>query len=144
MEQPTPSGHALRQARLSWEQSRIDLGEAERKWRNGAYLECGYFSLQAAINALSAVCRLQGHFQLPNSSPEGLLALCEEADSRFQTLRETCRTLEETLEKDPFSQTPPTDEQEKSHARACLQGGKDVRKAVRSFLKDNRKRYFSP
>ncbi|MCZ6531574.1 MAG: hypothetical protein O7A08_01265 [SAR324 cluster bacterium] len=134
---------SLHRARVFWEQSQQDLKTAKRQQRAGAFLDGRYFSLQAALNALSAVCHLQGHFQLPNASVLMLLALCRDVDPRFALLNQACTALEEAALQNPF--VPGTDQGNgKAAGRDNLAHSEAVIKAVRGYLKDNRKRYFAP
>lgn len=141
--QDSPSPETLRRARLFWEQSGQDLKDAGQRLRAGANLESGYYSLQAALNALSAVCTLHGHFQLPQSSTLHMLALCRAADPRFARLDEACTALEEAAAQNPFAPNPGTDGG-KAAGKARLSQSNEIIKAVRGYLKDNRKRFFAP
>ena len=142
-EPDTPSADTLRRARVFWQQSRQDLKAAKGQLRLGGSLESGYLSLQAALNALSAVCYLSGHVQLPQSSTMHMLALCREADPRFAMLEEACMALEEAAEQNPFA--PPRDVDEgKRAAKARYEQGSAIVQAVQTYLKDNRKRFFAP
>ena len=142
-EEETPTTETLRRARLFWKQSGQDLKEARRQLRGGGCLESGYFSLQAALNALSAVCYLHGHVQLPQSSTLRMLALCRVEDARFHQLDEACMALEEAAEQNPF--IAPTDEDGgKAAAKARLEQSATIIKTVRTYLKDNRRRFFAP
>ena len=144
MSQPeAPPAESVRRARVFWEQSRQDLKSARGQQRAGAYLDGRFFSLQAAVNALSAVCHLHGHFQLPNSSVLQLLALCREADPRFELLDLACAELEQAAQQNPFAQGIATGG-EKAAGSAGLKQCEAVVKAVRGYLKDNRKRFFAP
>ena len=142
-EPEAPPAESVRRARVFWEQSRQDLKSARRQQRAGAYLDSRFFSLQAAVNALSAVCHLHGHFQLPNSSALQLLALCRKADPRFELLDPACAALEEAAQQNPFAQGSATGG-EKTAGRASLGQSEAIVKAVRGYLKDNRKRFFAP
>lgn len=140
---PAPSSESLRRAQLIWQQSKDDLRTARNHLRKGEAIEACFNSLQTAINALSAVSWLAGHFQLPLHSPLRLLELCVELDERFSGLREACADLEGVQEQDPFrgSSTPEETgrlgKQSVAHATA-------IQKAVRSYLKEHRERYFAP
>ena len=138
-----PSPETARRARVFWEQSRQDLKGARRQLRAGAYLDSGYASLQAALNALSAVCYLQGHLQLPQSSPVRMLALCRAAHPRFGELEEACMALEEAAEQNPFAPAKDADGGKAAGKARLAQSGAVV-KSVRAYLKDNRGRFFAP
>lgn len=138
-----PGAETLRRARLFWRQSREDLKEARRLLRAGATLDSGYASLQAALNALSAVCYLQGHVQLPQSSTLHMLDLCRQADSRFEMLAGACAALEEAARQNPFVPQPQTDGG-KAAGKARLEQSGEIIAMVRAYLKDNRKRFFAP
>lgn len=146
----TPSTETLRRARMFWEQSGQDLKEARRQLRAGASLESGYFSLQAALNALSAVCILHGHVQLPQTSTLHMLALCREEDPCFDHLGEACTGLEAAAEQSPFRELAASSDAGGDKAageaagKAHLEQCDSVIKTVRGYLKDNRKRFFAP
>ena len=142
-ETQAPSAQALRRAQVCWEQSRQDLKRAKGKLRGGEYLESAFVSLQAALNGLATVCYLHGHFQLPLSSPVELLALCREADRHFEALEASCLALEAAAEQNPF-RTPPGEGADKSACQATYGHSDAVLSAVRGYLKENRKRFFSP
>ena len=137
------SSETLRRARLAWEQSVADLRNARHSLKQGGTLESSFFSLQAAVNALAVVPQLYGHFQLPTHSPTQLLALCRDVDNRFEALEAPCATLEAVQDQDPF-RPGAREEDPQSASQRALDDAKAVHKAVREFLKDNRKRYFVP
>lgn len=138
-----PTTRTVEQARRMWEQSGADLKAARSNLRRRDYLQSAFLSLQASINGLSAVCFLNGHFQLPAGSPPHLMALCAEADPRFAELPGTCPGLDEAMESNPFH--PERDPaHEKALARQCREEGERVLKLVRGYLKDNRERFFAP
>ena len=140
---PNPSGQAIRRSRLFWEQSRQDLREAKGRLRREAFLESGHLGFQAAINALSAVCLLHGHYRLPNSTPLLLLDLCREADPRFADLDDPCQALEEAAGGSPFAEHPPTGDA-KAKAEDHLRETERILAGVRRYLKENKKRFYSP
>jgi hypothetical protein len=138
-----PSAETLRRARLFWLQSLQDLKEARRLLRAGAILHSGYASLQAALNALSAVCYLQGHVQLPQSSTMHMLSLCQGAHPRFESLAGACAALEEAAEQSPFAPQPEAVDGAAA-GKARLEQSSEIIDTVRAYLKDNRKRFFAP
>lgn len=133
----------LRRARAYWEQSGVDEREAWLRWKAGDHLTSGYLSLQGAINALLAVAHLQGHAQLPTHSPAQLAGICAEADPRFGELTAACEALEAVQERSPFDRERDA-AAEQAQARACYDHGVRVRGTVKAYLKENRRRYFSP
>jgi len=137
------SQETIRRSRLFWEQSRQDLQEAKGYLRREAFLESGHLGFQAAINALSAVCMLQGHYRLPNTTPLLLLDLCREADRRFADLDDPCQALEEAAGGSPFAEHPPTGDA-KAKAVDHLRESERILAAVRGYLKENKKRFYSP
>ena len=139
----TPSTETLRRARMFWEQSGQDLKEARRQQRAGAFLDSGYFSLQAALNALSAVCILHGHVQLPQASAQHMLALARAEDPRFNQLGDACMGLEEAAGQNPFAASRDADGG-KAAGKVRLEQSNAIIKTVRAYLKDNRKRFFAP
>lgn len=94
MADSAPSPQALRRAKLFWEQAGLDSQGARQKHKARAYLESGYLSFQAALNALTAVCYLNAKFQLPNHSAVQMAGLCAAVDTRFEAVREACEALE--------------------------------------------------
>jgi HEPN domain-containing protein len=144
---PTPpataSPEALRRAQVMWEQSGDDLRAAKRKLREREPLDASFFALQAAVNALAAVARLSGEFQLPHHSPMQLLGFCADADDRFAALHEPCVALEAVQEQDPF-RGEESAEALTRQGKAALAHATTVHKTVRAFLKTHRKRYFAP
>lgn len=141
--QIAPGEKSLQRGKLLWQQSQVDLKSAWKKWKGGQFLESSCLSLQASINALSAVCTLNGIFQYPNFSPMRMSALCVEKDPRFERLQEACMALEEVQEADPFSDVS-TPIAGKEGSRACYDHGEAVITLVKGYLKDNRGRFFSP
>ncbi|MBI4082668.1 MAG: HEPN domain-containing protein [Candidatus Lambdaproteobacteria bacterium] len=140
-ESPKPTPDTLRRARVYWEQSRADLKLSRRRLREGAFLECAYFSLQAATNALSTVCRLHGHVQLPQHSLGRLAELCAEADGRFRGPAPSLAALEAVMARSPFE--PPQPDAE-AQSRACLDHAETILDTVRGYLREHRRRYFAP
>ena len=138
----TPSEQALRRAKLFWDQAEQDTRAAKDKLKR-APLESAYLSFQAALNALTVVCYVNGRFQLPNFSTTRMAALCVELDPRFETIREACEALEAVQQHSPFAAEPD------SVALAAL--GKSsfehsarVVEAVRAYLREHRERFFAP
>ena len=140
---PKISGETIRRSRLFWEQSRQDLREAKSRLRREAFLESGYLAFQAAINALSAVCLLHGHYRLPNSAPLLLLGLCREFDRRFADLDDSCQALGEAAAGSPFAEATPTGNA-RAKAEDHLRETERILAAVRGYLKENKKRFYSP
>ena len=139
----TPSPEAVRRARTFWEQSRQDLQEARRKLKARSYLDSSYLSLQAAINSMMSVCYLNGEFRVPNFSTIQLAGRLEGFDARFRAIAPHCRALEEVQSRSPYD--PARDEaDERSQSRLNYAHGDAILKAVRVYLKENRKRFFSP
>lgn len=138
-----PSPEAVRRARAFWEQSRQDLKEARRKLNSKSYLDSSYLSLQAAINSMMSVCYLNGEFRVPNFSTIQLAGRLEGFDARFRAIAPHCRALEEVQGRSPYD--PARDEaDERSQSRLNYAQGDAILKAVRGYLKENRKRFFSP
>jgi len=138
---PTPQ--ALRRARLFWAQAGQDQKAAAQKHKGRAYLESGYLSFQAALNALTVVCYLNGKFQLPNFSAVQMAALCAEIDPSFEAVRESCAALEAVQQRSPFDAAPDAVAlAELSHA--SLEHGAQVLDAVRAYLQVHRRRAFAP
>jgi hypothetical protein len=140
---PPPSPQAVRRARLFWEQAAQDHGAARDKQRGHAPLEAAYLSFQAALNALTAVCYLNGRFQLPNFSTARMAALCAEVDGRFEAILAACEALEAVQERSPFDAAPDAAALD-ALGKASVGHGTQVLEAVRGYLKEHRKRFFAP
>lgn len=141
--QAAPTPEALRRAKVFWQQARQDAKSAAKKRRAGDHLESGYLSFQAAINALTVVCYLQGTFQVPNYSATKMASLCQDVDARFAALGPACAALEEVQAHSPFQPAAePAVLAELS--RASLEHGQAVVETVRGFLKEHRRRFFAP
>jgi HEPN domain-containing protein len=138
-----PSPQTLRRAKLFWEQAGQDHRAARERQRAGAPLEAAYLSFQAALNALTVVCYLNGRFQLPNFSTVRMAAQCAELDARFEAVRESCETLEAVQERGPFDAEPDPDALA-ALGKASLAQSDQVVEAVRAYLKEHRKRFFAP
>ena len=128
------SENTVQRARVLWQQSREDLSEAKRRLRKGAHLESSYLSLQAALNALSCVCSLNGEVRLPSHSPVQMAGLCAGIDVRFEDLGKACEALEEVHERSPFADDREAQE-ERRYARLCHGHAQSVLEAVRGYLK---------
>jgi hypothetical protein len=138
---PTPE--ALRRAQVFWRQAEADLKDATKKHKAKAHLESGYLSFQGAINALTVVCYLHGRFQVPNFSAAKMAALCQDVDGRFTALDAACAALEQAQGHSPFG--PPSPPAELlAMSQAALDGGRAVVETVRGYLKEHRRRYFTP
>ena len=72
-----------------------------------------------------------------------MLALCRAADPRFARLDEACVALEEAAGQNPYAPTQDADGG-KAVGKARLGQSGEIIKAVRGYLKDNRKRFFAP
>ena len=138
-----PSAESIRRAQLFWEQSAQDLKAAKAESKGRDFLQSSFMSLQAAVNALSAVCHLHGHFQLPPGNPSQLAALCAETEPRFAELIDACPALGQALERNPFD--PHRDaEEEAALSRRCLAELEPLLRLVKGYLNDNRERFFKP
>lgn len=140
---PPPSAEALRRARLMWRQAQDDLKAAARRRKSQAHLECGYLSLQAAINALTVVCYLHGQFRPPNFSAARMAFLCQTLDPRFAALADACTVLEQVQSYSPFG-VPAAPEALTQASQAGLEAGTAVVGAVRDYLREHRRRFFAP
>ncbi len=125
------------------EQSRDDLKTARRMVKDGRPLDGAYLSFQAAANALSAVCFLNGVVRVPNHSTVALLAACREADPSFSAPEDACAELEAVQARNPFGSGRDPDE-EKRFARACQTHGAAVVKAVEKYFKKKKKHKTPP
>jgi len=137
---PTPAGpspRAVRRARLFWDQAHQDHRAARDKQRRHAPLEAAYLSVQAALNALSAVSYLNGRFQLPNFSTARMAALCVELDGRFEAILGACESLEAVQEHSPFEDAPDTAALDALGA-ASVEHSTRVLDAVRTYLNEHR------
>jgi hypothetical protein len=137
MAETAPTSQALRRAKLFWEQALLDRKGAEQKRKAKAHLESGYLNFQAALNALAAVCYLNGKFQIPNHSAARMAALCAEMDPRFEAIQEAGAALEAVQQRSPFDAEPDAAALAELSRAAQEDGGK-VLDAVRSYLKERR------
>jgi hypothetical protein len=143
MTQSAPSPQVLRRARLFWEQAILDGRSARDKHKASAHLESGYLSFQSALNALTAVCYLNGRFQLPNFSAVQMAGLCAEVDGSFDAIGEACAALDAVQQHSPFdAKADPAALANLS--RESLAHGAHIVAAVRTYLKERRKRFFAP
>ena len=127
----------MRRARLCWEQAREDHRAARDKQRRHAPLEAAYLSVQAALNALTAVAYLNGRFQLPNFSPARMAALCVEVDWRFEAVVAACESLERVQEHSPFDAASDAATLD-ALGKASVAQSAQVLDAVRAYLKARR------
>jgi hypothetical protein len=143
MADSAPSPQTLRRAKLFWEQAGLDNRGARQKHKARAYLESGYLSFQAALNALTAVCYLNSKFQLPNHSTVQMAGHCAAVDARFDAIREACEALEAVQHHGPFD----ADADDASLAKLSADGLRQsalVIAAARAYLKAHRTRFFAP
>jgi hypothetical protein len=143
MAESAPTPQALRRAKLFWEQAALDSQGARQKHKAHAYVESGYLSFQAALNALTAVCYLNAKFQLPNHSAVQMAGLCAAVDPGFDAIREACTALEAVQHHSPFEAEPDTTGLAQLSA-AGLKHSAQVIEAARAYLKAHRKRFFAP
>jgi len=140
---PSPSPETIRRARLFWEQGGEDLKSARALLRRKAYMQSSFFSLQGAVNGLSALCHLQGHYRLPGGGPTQLLALLAGGAPELARDAGPLGTLDQVTEHDPFAEPEPGDDLA-AHCRACLDEAERLMKRLKAYLKANRKTYFAP
>jgi HEPN domain-containing protein len=126
-----------------WEQSAQDLLAARTLLKRKEFLRSSFLSLQAAVNGLSAVAHLHGHFQLPTGGPARLLGLCGQEEPRFGEQVSAFPALERVIEQEPFSPERRSEE-EVALGRQCLEEGERLLNLVRSYLKENQGRFFAP
>ena len=97
----------LSRALLFQEQSSVDLRTAKRFLNEGKYLDSVFQSVQASVNALSAVGYAHGQAQLPSASPIRLLQFCMQFNPKFEELHTACGFLEEATQANPFDEIKP-------------------------------------
>jgi HEPN domain-containing protein len=121
-----------------WEQANLDLNNAAELTRNQPEISC-LQSVQAAINALSAVLEAQGFFQLPAYSSVELLDLCvRDLAPELEKVRSACYVLDSSMERDVFGNA-----QQKNirfttpYAKTCHQSAKQVCDAVRAYVESS-------
>ena len=139
-----PSAETRRRARLVWLQTAQDLKEARHMQQQNRAHDARFLALQVASNALTTVAMLLGYFQFPYSSPTQMLQLCEEADPRLTPLREACQRLEVAQEMDPFTNEPPSAEEEAETMAQLLLDAEAIRTAVFGVLKQHKKEWIKP
>jgi len=137
----SPSPETLRRARLVWEQSRADLKSARASHKSGLFMHSSFLCLQSAMNGLSAICQLHGHFQLPTGGPAQLLALCAQSDPGFPAME--FPQLERVLGRNPFAPDDASDPAP-AFSQACLSEGEALSKSIQRYLKANKGRFFAP
>lgn len=137
-EAPTP--HALRRAGVYWEQARDDQAEAKRRLREGDWLGSGFLAYQAAVNALTCVCLLNGTARPPNHSAALLAEACQAAHPLFADLAEACGELDAAQHRNPYAEQRDEAE-EKRFARDSTARCQAVLKVVGKYLKANRRRF---
>jgi len=138
---PTPD--TIRRARVFWLQSQDDLKLARRHLRRRSYHDGSFLSMQAALNALSTVCRLHGHFMPPQHGLREMLGLCGQCDPRFDAVLAGEAALDTVPERNPFAPADPPEAAE-AFTRSCLAEAEQVVGAVRGYLKEHRRRFFAP
>lgn len=142
-----PSPRTLRRAKLFWEQCQADLKEARALLKRKQPVRSSFLSLQGATNGLSALCHLQGHFQLPAGGPAQLLALFASGAPEFPGENLGFPALERVMEQQPFSAPQSGGDGGGGGAefgKQCLAEAEALRKLLKRFLKANRNRYFAP
>jgi HEPN domain-containing protein len=138
-----PSPEMLRRARLFWEQGQADLKEARRLLRAQAWLESSFLSFQASVNVLTGVCHLHGEYRVPSASPLRLAGLVQGYDPLLAGLGPAAEALEAAQALNPYApERDPLDEQRQS--RLYYDHSDSILKAVRGYLKRNRRRFFAP
>ena len=84
-------------------QSKLDLKEARISFRQEDLVQSAFLSVQAGVNALTAICLAYGQPQLQGPSPQKLFQLCMEFDPElFGTLQTPCESLERASSIEPF------------------------------------------
>lgn len=140
-EQDTQHSEHLRRAKLFLEQAGADLKEAQRHLRKGAALESGYLSLQAAMNAMSALAHAHGDYRLPSHSParlaqhlcDGPLALAPDDEAGRTPWLDPAAALEAVQMRGPFDATRDP-AAEKAEAAAHLEYAGALLKLVKKAL----------
>ena len=143
MQKTKESERTTRRAKISWEQSQIDLTVAKSCMKTDPD-KSSLQSTQSAINALSAVLEAHGHFQLPAYSTMELLDYCVEIDAMFEKIRSACHVLDSSLERDPFSTGPDKMSFTASFARGCWKAGQEIQATVRTYWNQHKERFFAP
>jgi len=144
MKKTKKSNRTIERAKISWEQSQIDL-QISKSCIKSVPEKSSLQSTQSAVNALSSVLEGAGHFQLPAFSTIELLDYCIKIDTNFEKIRSSCYILDGSLERDIFGQT----RQKNTHftpsfARACYHASMTVQKAVKTYWQKNRDHFFNP
>ena len=99
---PTPDGRLRSRAMVYLQQSSLDLKEAKRLFLRDELVSSVFHSVQAGVNALTAVSLAGGRTPLSGASPTRLLQACVEKDQGFLLLAEPCQQMEQASGINPF------------------------------------------
>ena len=144
MQKAQESKRSIKRAKVSWEQSKVDLEMAKSMIKTHPDTSC-LLSSQAAINAISSILQAQGHFQLPAYSSTEMLNHCSTLSPEIEQARSQCVVLDSALNRDLLGNTSPKNIQfTQAFARTSFEASRKIHKIIRAYWKENRQRFFEP
>ena len=144
MQKVQESNRSIQRARVSWEQSKEDLEMAKSMIKTHPDTSC-LLSSQATINAFSSILQAHGHFQLPAYSSTEMLNQCSSVSPAFEKARSMCAVLDSALNRDLLGHASLKNIQfTPAFARTSFEASRKIRKIIRTYWEENRKRFFDP
>ena len=99
----TAPGTLREMARAYLVQSTQDLSQARALLKEDNPIHSAFFSVQAGVNALTAICLAAGRPQVQGPTPAKLFQLSMEINpEQFSSLKSDCEVLEQASAIDPF------------------------------------------
>ena len=144
MQKAQESERSIQRAKVSWEQSKEDLEMAKSMIKIHPDTSC-LLSNQAAINAFSSILQAHGHFQLPAFSSTEMLNQCSSVSPTVEKARSHCAVLDSALDRDLLGHTIQKNIQfTPAFAKTSFEASRKILKIIRSYLQENRQRFFDP
>ena len=144
MQKTQESERSIQRGKVSWEQSKEDLGMAKSMIKTHPNTSC-LLSSQAAINAFSSILQAHGHFQLPAYSSTEMLNLCSSISFVVEQARSQCAVLDSALNRDLLGNASPKNIQfTPAFARTSFEASRKIHKIIRAYWQENRQRFFDP
>tara|TARA_B100000686_G_C16094938_1_gene620404 strand:+ start:50 stop:484 length:435 start_codon:yes stop_codon:yes gene_type:complete len=144
MQKAKESERSIQRAKVSWEQSKEDLGMAKSMIKANPDASC-LLSSQAAINALSSILQAHGHFQLPAYSSTEMLNQCRTVTPIVERARSQCAVLDSSFNRDLLGHTSQKNIQfTPAFARTSFEASRKILKIIKAYWQENSLRFFDP
>ena len=128
----------IRLASIYWKQSASDLKSSKFSLLLRKYSKSSMLSVQAAMNALTALCIANNRYQNPTYNLSELLLVSCKFYEKLDVLKEICQEMDQIQEMTPFTEAKRQGKlMDKQTAKKMPPKAKKVQEACKQIIKEN-------